>query len=79
MHVYANILCNVIKVYILFNRILRATLSLWRLRVEAEKKEISQIYSPDKDCKFWARLLLLNVAHLLSFNAPGYRLTITHS
>ena len=40
--------------------------------------EISQIYSPDKDFKFWARLLLRNVAQLLSFIAPGYRLAITH-
>ena len=64
---------------ILFNHILRATLSLWRLRVEGEEMEISQIYSPDKDCKFWARLLLRNVAHLLSFIAPGYQLAITHS
>ena len=69
-----------IKVHILFNRILRATLSFWRLRVEAEiqKKKISQIYSPDKDCKFWAGQLLRNVAQLLSFIAPGYRLAITH-
>ena len=57
------------------------TLSFWRLRVEAEiqKKKISQIYSPDKDCKFWAGLLLRNVAQLLSFIAPGYRLSITRS
>ena len=67
------------KVQILFNHILRATLSFWRLRVEAEEMEISQIYSPDKDCKLWARLLLRNDAHLLSFIAPGYRLAITHS
>ena len=81
MHVYSKILCNLIKVYILFNRILRATPSFWRLRVEAEilKKKISQIYGPDKDCKFWAGLLLRNVAQLLSFIAPGYRLAITHS
>ena len=67
------------KVQILFNHISRATLSFWRLRVEAEEMEISQIYSPDKDCKLWARLLLRNDAHLLSFIAPGYRLAITHS
>ena len=67
--------------HILLNRILRATLSFWRLRVEAEiqKKKISLIYSPDKDCKFWAGLLLRNVAQLLSFIAPGYRLSITRS
>ena len=71
MHVYPKILCSLIKVYILFNRILRATPSFWRLRVEAEiqKKKISQIYGPDKDCKFWAGLLLRNVAQLLSFIA----------
>ena len=81
MYVYPKILCSLIKVHILFNRTLRATLSLWRLRVEAEiqKKKISQIYSPDKDYKFWAGLLLRNVAQLLSFIAPGYRLAITHS
>ena len=81
MHVYPKILCSLIKVYILFNRILRATPSFWRLRVEAEiqKKKISQIYGPDKDCKFWAGLLLRKVAQLLSFIAPGYRLAITHS
>ena len=67
------------KVQILFNHILRAILSFWRLRVEAEEVEISQIYSPDKDCKLWAGLLLRNDAHLLSFIAPGYRLAITHS
>ena len=74
-------LCSLIKVYILFNSILRATLSFWRLGVEAEikKKKISQIYSPDKDCKFWVGLLLRNVAQLLSVIAPGYRLAITHS
>ena len=54
--------------------------SFWRLRVEAEiqKKKISKIYSLTKDCKFWAGLLLRNVAYLLSFIAPGYRLAITH-
>ena len=59
----------------LFNRILKATLSFWRLRVEADmpKKKISQIYSSDKDCKFWAGLLLRNVVYLLSFIAPGYQ------
>ena len=46
MHVYLKILYGLIKVHILFNRTLRATLSFWRLRVEAEirKKKISQIY-----------------------------------
>ena len=67
------------KVQILFNHILRATLSFWRLRVEAEEMEISQIYNLDKDRKFWARLQLRNDAHLLSFIAPGHRLAITHS
>ena len=42
------------------------------------KNKISQIYSPDKDCKFWAGLLLRNVVYLLSFIAPGYRLAITY-
>ena len=67
--------------HILFNRILRATLSFWRLRVEAEirKKKISRIYNQDKDCKFWAGVLLRNVVYLLSLKAPGYRLAITHS
>ena len=78
MHEYPKILCSLIKVHILFNRILRATQSFWRQRVEAEIKK-SQIYSPDKDCKFWAGLLLRNVAQLLSFIAPGHRLAITHS
>ena len=78
MHVYLKILFSLIKVHILFNRKLRATQSFWRQRVEAEipKKEISQIYSPDKDCKFWAGLLLRNVAQLLSFIAPGHRLAL---
>ena len=67
------------KVQILFNHILRATQSFWRLRVEGEEKEISQIYIPDKDCKFWAGLLLRNDAHLLSFIAPGCRLAITNT
>ena len=60
----------------LFNRILKATLSFWRLRVEADipKEKINQIYSSDKDCKFWAGLLLRNVVYLLSFIAPGYQL-----
>ena len=68
-------------VHILFNRILRATLSFWRLRVEAEirKKKISRIHNQDKDCKFWAGVLLRNVVYLLSLKAPGYRLAITHS
>ena len=55
--------------------------SFWRLSVEAEiqkKKKISKIYSLTKDCKFWAGMLLRNVAYLLSFKAPGYRLAITH-
>ena len=53
--------------------------SFWRLSVEAEiQKKISKIYSLTKDCKFWAGLLLRNVAYLLSFIAPGYRLAITH-
>ena len=56
----SNILCSLIRVNILllFNRILKATLSCWRLRVEAEipKNKRSQIYSPEKDCKFWAGL-----------------------
>ena len=43
-----------------------------------KKKKISKIYSLTKDCKFWAGLLLRNVAYLLSFIAPGYRLAITH-
>ena len=75
MHVYPKIQCSLIKVHILFNRIPRATVSFWRLRVEAEirKKKISQVYSPDNDCKFLAGLLLRNVALLLSFIA------ITHS
>ena len=76
-------MCSVIKVHILFNRIhvVRATLSFWRLRVEAEirKKKTSQIYSPDKNCKFWVWLQLRNIAQFLSFIAPGYRLAITHS
>ena len=74
-------MCSLIKVHILFNRILRATLSFWRLRVEAEtrKKKIGRIYNQDKDCKFWAGLLLRNIVYLLSFIAPGYRLAITHS
>ena len=50
------------------------------LETEAEirKKKISRIYNQDKDCKFWAGLLLRNVVYLLSFIAPGYRLAITH-
>ena len=68
----------------LFNRILKATLSFWRLKVQPEippppKKKISQMYNLDKDCKFWAGLLLRIVVYLLSFIAPGYRLAITHS
>ena len=79
MHVYPKILCSLIKSAHSVQSYTEGY--TWRLRVEAEiqKKKISQIYSPDKDCKFWAGLLLRNVAHLLSFIAPGYRLAITHS
>ena len=32
---------------------------------EIREKKISRIYNQDKDCKFWAGLLLPNVVYLL--------------
>ena len=43
---------------------------------EIQKKEICRIYNQDKDCKFWAGLLLRNVVYLLSFIAPAIDLRL---